>query len=84
MELKTFLRNATKREKYAVATVCSDSIGYLYQLAGGHCFASPTKAIRIERLTRRVAKDSDGRLGTVPRASMVRYPEIFDPEGDAE
>ena len=84
MELKNFLRNATKSEKYAVASVCSDSVEYLYQLAGGHCFASPRKAIRIERLTRHVAKDSDGRLEAVPRASMVRYPEIFEPETDAD
>ena len=84
MELNKFLRNATKSEKYAVATVCSDSVDYLYQLAGGHCFASPRKAMRIERLTRRVAKGSGGRLEAVPRASLVRYPEIYDPDPDDE
>ena len=84
MELNKFLRKATKSEKYAVATVCSDSVDYLYQLAGGHCFASPRKAMRIERLTRRVAKSSGGRLEAVPRASLVRYPEIYDPDPDDE
>ena len=80
MELNQFLRNATKSEKYAVAAVCSDSVDHLYQLAGGHSFASPRLALRIERLTRRVAKGSGGRLEAVPRASLVRYPEIFEPD----
>lgn len=34
-------------------------------------------ATQIERYTRVVADLSDGRLETVPRASMVRHPEIF-------
>lgn len=82
MTLKVFLKNATKRERYEVAEVCNDSVDYLYQLAGGHCFASPRMAIRIERRTRRVAKAAGGRLAAVPRASLVRYPDIFDPEPD--
>ena len=84
MKLNQFLRNATKSEKYAVATVCSDSVDHLYQLAGGHCFASPKLAMHIERLTRRVAQASGGRLEAVPRASLVRYPEIFVPDAPDE
>ncbi|WP_262500888.1 hypothetical protein [Pseudohalioglobus sediminis] len=33
--------------------------------------------MQIERYTRIVADHSDGRLKPVPRASMVRHPEIF-------
>ena len=35
MELKEFLRAATKRERAEIAVVCNDSVPYLYQLAGG-------------------------------------------------
>jgi len=77
MELKHFLRAATKRERAEVAEVCNDSVSYLYQLAGGHRYASALLATRIEDLTRRVARRSPGRLATVPRESLVRYPEIF-------
>jgi hypothetical protein len=78
MELKTFLRAASKRERAEVATVCSDSVSYLYQLAGQHRYASALMATRIEEQTRAVAAGSAGRLATVPRESLVRYPEIFE------
>lgn len=77
MELKDFLRAATKRERAEIAEVCSDSVSYLYQLAGRHRYASALLATRIEQITRRVARKSDGRLRVVPRESLVRYPEIF-------
>jgi hypothetical protein len=77
MELKEFLKVATKRERADVAAACSDSVSYLYQIAGEHRYASPFMATQIERYTRVVADLSDGRLETVPRASMVRHPEIF-------
>jgi hypothetical protein len=35
-------------------------------------------ATRIEEQTRAVAAGSAGRLATVPRESLVRYPEIFE------
>ena len=75
MELKDFLKVATKRERADVAAACGDSVSYLYQIAGQH--ASPLMATQIERYTRTVADLSDGRLEPVPRASMVRHPEIF-------
>jgi hypothetical protein len=77
MELKDFLRAATKRERAEIAEVCSDSVSYLYQLAGRHRYASALLATRIEQITRRLARKSDGRLKVVPRESLVRHPEIF-------
>ena len=77
MELKDFLRAATKRERAEIAVVCNDSVSYLYQLAGRHRYASALLATRIEQITRQVATRSDGRLKVVPRDSLVRYPEIF-------
>ena len=44
MKLKEFLRGANRRERADVAVVCNDSVGYLYQLAGGHRRASPMMA----------------------------------------
>lgn len=77
MELKQFLRAATKRERAEIAEVCNDSVSYLYQLAGRHRYASALLATRIEQMTRRVERRSSGRLASVPRESLVRYPEIF-------
>ena len=86
MMLKEFLRAASKRERAEVAAVCRDSVAYLYQLAGGHRYASALLAVRIEERTRRVAAGTNGRLRVVPRASLVRHPEIFANvrEGGAE
>ena len=78
MELSKFLRAASKRERADVATVCNDSVGYLYQLAGKHRYASALMAAQIEAQTCAVAADSDGRLEMVPRESLVSHPEIFD------
>jgi hypothetical protein len=78
MMLSKFLRAANKRERAAVATVCNDSIAYLYQLAGKHRYASALMAARLEAQTCAVAAHSGGRLAMVPRESLVRYPEIFD------
>ncbi len=77
MELRQFLRAATKRERAEVVVVCSDSISYLYQIAGGHRFASALLATRVEERTRRVAANTRGRLKAVPRESLVKHPEIF-------
>ncbi len=77
MELKDFLKAATKRERAEIAVVCNDSVSYLYQLAGRHRYASALLATRIEQITLQVATRSDGRLKVVPRESLVRYPEIF-------
>ena len=77
MRLNEFLKAATKRERADVATACNDSVSYLYQIAGNHRYASPWLATRIEQFTRVVAETSDGRLRAVPRATMVRHPEIF-------
>jgi hypothetical protein len=81
MELRQFLRAASKRERAEVAIVCSDSVSYLYQIAGKHRYASALMAARIETQTRAVAATSGGRLATVPRESLVRHPEIFDRRG---
>ncbi len=77
MKLSTFLKRATKRERAQLATVCNDSVGYLYQIAGQHRRASPQMATRIEQVSRQVAARSGGRLELVPRESLVRHPEIF-------
>ena len=65
MELRHFLRAASKRERAEVAVVCNDSVSYLYQLAGKHRYASALMAARIEAMT---------------REGLVRYPEIYDRE----
>ncbi|MDE0250001.1 MAG: hypothetical protein OXK72_03230 [Gammaproteobacteria bacterium] len=77
MELKQFLRAATMHERGEVAGLCNNSVAYLYQLAGGHRFASALLAIQIERKTQQVAAGTKGRLKAVPRESLVRHPEIF-------
>ncbi len=87
MELKNFLRAATKFERGEVAVVCNGSVAYLYQLAGKHRFASALLAIRIEQVTRQVAMGTEGRLKAVLRESLVRHPEIFaarDGSADAD
>ena len=80
MELNRFLRKASKRERAAVAEACKTTVPYLYQIAGGHRRASPALAIRVEAATRAVARGTGGRLRAVPRDSLVREPEIFDPQ----
>lgn len=84
MELKTFLRKVTQQERAEVAIACKSSVGYLYQIAGGHRFASPLMATRIERQTRRVVGRSGLRLAAVPRTSLVRHPEIFHVVGPSD
>lgn len=77
MKLSDFLKFANKAERLELATVCNNSIAYLYQIAGQHRFASPQMATRIERVSHKVADQSRGRLKPVPRESLVRHPEIF-------
>jgi hypothetical protein len=77
MDLRHFLQAATKRERVQLASVCNDSVAYLYQLAGHHRHASPQMATRIEQVSRQMAAHSGGRLELVPRESLVRYPQIF-------
>ena len=79
MKLDDFNRACTKRERAWVADACGTTEGYLYQLGGGHRKASPALAIRIEAATRMIAGGTGGRLGVVPRASLVKEPRIFDP-----
>lgn len=79
MKLDDFNRACTKRERAWVADACGTTEGYLYQLGGGHRKASPALAIRIEAATRMIARGTGGRLGVVPRASLVKEPRIFDP-----
>ncbi len=74
------MRKASKRERASVAEACGTTVPYLYQVAGGHRRASPSLAIRIEAATRAVGKETGGRLRAVPRDSLVRDPEIFDPQ----
>lgn len=79
MKLGVFNRKCSKRERAWVADACGTTEGYLYQLGGGHRKASPALAIRIEAATRMLARRTGGRLGVVPRASLVKDPRIFDP-----
>lgn len=81
MELKRFMRGSDKRQRAQVAEACGTTVPYLYQIAGRHRRASPSLAVRIEAATREVGKGTDGELQAVPRASLVRDPEIFDPQG---
>ena len=77
MKLKDFLKKATKRERAEVAVACNHSVGYLYQIAGGHRYASPLLAIKIEALTAKVACSSNGRLRKVQGITLVRYPHFY-------
>jgi hypothetical protein len=77
MDLRHFLQAATKRERVQLASVCNNSVAYLYQLAGHHRHASPQMATRIEQVSRQMAAHSGGRLELVPRESLVRHPQIF-------
>lgn len=65
---------ATKRERADVAVACSDSVSYLYQIAGEHRYASPWMATQIERQTRAVADLSDGRLEPVLHSCAFQIP----------
>ena len=78
MKLNEFLRRASKRERAELAVVCNDSVAYLYQLAGQHRYASAKLATQLETQTAKVAARSGGRLGIVPRSTLVRHPEIFE------
>jgi hypothetical protein len=77
MKLRIFLKNASKRERSDLASVCNNSVAYLYQIAGQHRYASPQMAMHIEQVSRQLALQSSGRLELVPRESLVRHPEIF-------
>ena len=77
MDLKHFLQLATKRERAAVASVCNDSVPYLYQIAGKHRRASPQLATQIRETDSNGCHKTNGRLEAVPRESLVRHPEIF-------
>ena len=77
MKLKDFLKKATKRERAEVAAACNHSVGYLYQIAGGHRYASPLLAIKIEALTAKAASSSNGRLRKVQGITLVRYPHFY-------
>ena len=77
MNLPTFLKLATKKERASLAQTCKTSVPYLYQLAGRHRYASPERAVEIEQASRQIAAGSDNRLELVPRESLVRHPEIF-------
>jgi len=77
MKLKDFLKKASKRERADVAEACNDSVAYLYQIAGGHRFASPLLALKIEQLTAKVALQTNGRLCPVEASSMVRHSGFF-------
>ena len=77
MNLETFLKLATKKERAQLASVYAHSVPYLYQLAGKHRYASPEKAVEIEQVSRQIATKSENRLELVPRESLVRHPEIF-------
>jgi DNA-binding transcriptional regulator YdaS (Cro superfamily) len=60
MILKEWLAQADPVQRLAVAKAAGTSIGYLYQLAGGHRRSSADKAIAIEHAT----------MGLVPRESI--------------
>ena len=75
--MQQFMRAADKRERAEVAELCDTTVGYLYQVAGGHRHASAYMAMRLEEATRRVAAGTGGRLAAVPRSSLVRHPEVF-------
>jgi len=55
MTLKEFMRSATKAQRQEVAEAAGTSVGYLYQLAGGHRRNPGTHiAVGIESATRQL------------------------------
>ena len=82
MKLRNFLKHATKRERVQLASVCNNSVAYLYQIAGQHRHASPQMATRIEQVSRQVAAQSEmsdcvqgfiGRLPATYRTVLVLH-----------
>ena len=69
MELSECIRISSRRERQRVATACITTVGYLYQVAGGHRRPSVPLALRIEDATR----------GAVCRCTL--RPDIFPREG---
>lgn len=85
MQLSEFLRKSSVGERSEIAKRCGSSVSYLYQIAGGHRFASARLALKIERATARLANRAPNRLGQVCRQSLIKHPEIFDwPKGERE
>lgn len=59
MELKEYIRFLTPEERQAFAVKANTSVGYLYQLAGGHRKAGALLAKNIEIITSRRVKAVD-------------------------
>ena len=71
---KTLSQSGKQAGRAEVAVVCSDSVSYLYQLAGKHRYAERLMAARIEAMTREVASRSGGRLEAVPLGEPGQVP----------
>lgn len=64
--LQEFLRAATADEREGVAAEAGTSVGYLYQLAGGHRRnPSAALAVAIQRATQRLHDAHPGRIPVV-------------------
>ena len=54
MDMKTFLQQATPEEREALAERVNSSVGYFYQIAGGHKKAGPKLCKRLVREEKRL------------------------------
>ena len=72
MDLKTFLKLASRRERADLAMGCNVPVFILYQMAGYQRPANRQLAIRIERASRAVADRTGSRLAAVPRSRLMQ------------
>lgn len=77
--LQEFLRAATQDERNRVATACGTSVGYLYQLAGGHRRnPSAALAVAIERATRNLHEQHPERIPVVTVEALAAGTALND------
>ena len=67
MKLAEYIRITARRERQRVAQSCGTTVGYLYQIAGGHRQPGVPLSLRIEAATR----------GHVCRCTL--RPDVFPP-----
>ncbi len=72
MELRHYMHIAHPRERQRLAQESGTTVGYLYQVAGGHRRPGAALALRVERATR----------GAVCRCRL--RPDLFSPEQCAQ
>lgn len=73
--IHAWLQLATKEERMLLARKAKTSVGYLYQLAGGHRNCGPALAVRLDRFSREL-REKNSLLPVLSRT--VLCPKVFD------